>query len=45
MRSGAFFSGAVQRVFLSVFITPREQKKKRNSAHIEIGAGGILFKY
>jgi hypothetical protein len=33
----------VQRVFLSVFITPREQKKKRNTAHIEIGVGGILL--
>ena len=43
MRSGAFFSGAVQRVFLRVFITPRERKKKRNTAYIEIGVGGIFF--
>jgi hypothetical protein len=33
----------VQGIFLRVFITPREQKKKRNTAHIEIGAGGIFF--
>jgi hypothetical protein len=29
--------------FMRVFITPRERKKKRNTAYIEIGAGGIFF--
>ena len=43
MRSGAKLHVAVQMVFLCVFITPREQKKKRNTAHIEFGAGGIFF--
>jgi hypothetical protein len=28
---------------MRIFITPREQKKKRNTAHIEFGAGGIFF--
>ena len=43
MRSGAKLHVAVQMVFLNVCSTPREQKKKRNTAYIEIGAGGIFF--
>ena len=43
MRSGAKLHVAVQMVFLNVCSTPRERKKKRNTAHIEIGVGGIFF--
>ena len=43
VRSGAKLHVAVQMVFLYVRITPRERKKKRNTAHIEIGVGGIFF--
>ena len=43
VRFGAKFYVAVQMAFLRIFITPRERKKMRNTAHIEFGAGGIFF--